>query len=214
LFPTDDDSPQNRTGAMTEPTPAMTRKERELASHSRDILDTAIALFAENGYHQTTMQMIAERAEFSVGYLYKHFSGKEEMYRKSVTYHFQHLDAIIDASEASSLSPLDKIMDSYRQICSHFNHHRDFMRIYHEEIGERVVDMQAIKCRHHKNLVLSLRNALDQGQLRPHDPVMLAAAIQGATKEMFKIFAERPGDTPFDLLPDTLFSLLIDPLRA
>ena len=208
------DSTHIRTGAMTEPTPSTTRKEREFASHSQDILDAAIALFADNGYHQTTMQMIAERAEFSMGYLYKHFSGKEEMYLKSLTYHFERLDAIIDASEASNLSPLDKIMDSYRKICSHFNHHRDFMRIYHEEIGENVIDMQAIKCRHHEGLVKSLQSALDQGQLRPHDPVMLAAAVQGATKEMFKVFADRPGDNPFDMLPDTIFSLLIDPLRA
>ena len=48
------------------PTPA-TRRERELARHRQEILDAAVHLFAENGFHPTTMQMIAERAEFSVG---------------------------------------------------------------------------------------------------------------------------------------------------
>lgn len=198
---------------MTEQSPSQTRKEREFASHNQDILEAAMHLFADNGYYQTTMQMIADRAEFSVGYLYKHFSSKEQMYQELVEFHFTRLDEIMAESRAATDSPLERIRRSYQSICEHFNHHRDFMRIYHEEIGSEVCSLEDRKSKHYQDLVRELRAALDKGLIRDHDPELLAAVIQGATKELLNVLAERPGENPFDPLPDLIFSLLIDPLR-
>ncbi len=73
---------------MTDPAPqTLTRKEREALRHRSAILEAAESLFAEQGFHATTVQMIADAAEFSVGYLYKHFDGKEDLYRTLVTGH-------------------------------------------------------------------------------------------------------------------------------
>jgi hypothetical protein len=48
-------------------------RDREHARHRREILAAAVRLFAEHGYHETTMQLVAQAADVSVGYLYKHF---------------------------------------------------------------------------------------------------------------------------------------------
>lgn len=196
----------------TDPQP--TRKEREHARHHQDILDAAVALFAENGYYQTTMQMIAERAEFSVGYLYKHFPGKEEMYREMFAFHIQRLDQLIAEVKDQGLDPLTEIHRTYQTICRHFNRHRDFMRIFHDEVAGDIPELAASKKKHHREIAGKLARAQDVGQLRPFDVDLLAAAVQGATKELFGELAERTDDHPFDSLPDVLFSLLIDPLRA
>ncbi|PIE75435.1 hypothetical protein CSA17_07505, partial [bacterium DOLJORAL78_65_58] len=108
---------------MTDET--LSRKEREQQRHRQGILQAAVTLFAERGYHQTTMQMVAEKAEFSVGYLYKHFAGKEEMYQALLAFHIHSLDAIFAAQKARGLSPLEEIHASYSAICEHFNHHRN-----------------------------------------------------------------------------------------
>jgi hypothetical protein len=42
---------------------------------------------------------------------------------------------------------------------------------------------------------------------------MVAAAMQGAIKELFHELALSDQEPPFDSLPDLVFSLLIDPLR-
>lgn len=200
---------------MTESSPAgqPTRKEREFAQHHQEILDAAESLFAEKGYYQTTMQMIADSAEFSVGYLYKHFSGKEEMYKEMVQYHLGRFDELAAEVEAQGLSPLEEIHCTYQEICRHFNRHRDFMRIFHEGVAGDFCELSDSKKRHYQDILAKLIRAQEAGELKPIDATLLAAAIQGATKELFGELAERPGDNPFDSLPDVLFSLLIDPHR-
>lgn len=56
------------------------RKEREYLQHRGEILQAAEKLFAEIGYHNTSMDMIAEKAEFSKGSLYNYFENKEYLF--------------------------------------------------------------------------------------------------------------------------------------
>jgi AcrR family transcriptional regulator len=195
-------------------TPAPTRKEREAARHRQEILDVAMRLFADGGYHETTMQMIADAAEFSVGYLYKHFPGKEDMFRAMVDTHVTFIDDVIAEVQARGLPPLVEMRAIYEAICEHFNHHRDFMRIYHQRIDGGICAIEERKQGHQDNIVRSIRQALDEGSMRSVDPVLLAAMIQGAAEELFHVLSERDEPRPFDTLTDTLFSLLIDPLRT
>ena len=57
----------------------LTKREIATRERRRFILETAIACFAEKGFHQTGMRDIAKRAEVSLGNLYNHFSGKHDM---------------------------------------------------------------------------------------------------------------------------------------
>ena len=41
----------------------------------------------------------------------------------------------------------------------------------------------------------------------------MAAIVQGASQELFHELASRDVDHPFDSLPETLFTFIIDPLR-
>jgi AcrR family transcriptional regulator len=60
---------------------ALTRREREQTRHRREVLEAALTLFAQQGYDATSMQEIAQAAEFGVGTLYRLFpGGKEELY--------------------------------------------------------------------------------------------------------------------------------------
>lgn len=188
------------------------RRDRERARHRQEILDAAVRLFAEHGFYQTTMQMVAERAEFSVGYLYKHFAGKEEMYQEMVLYHSGRMAEMLDYREGDPASALEKIRHTLVQVAEHFNHHRDFMRIFHQEIGG-CDELLETKKQHFEVLVQWLRQAQDEGEIRAYDPELLAAAIQGSIKELFGELADRSDTNPFDQLPDLVFQLLIDPLR-
>jgi AcrR family transcriptional regulator len=194
--------------------PALTRKERDLARNRKEIIETAVALFAEFGYYQTTMQMIAERAEFSVGYLYKHFSGKEEMFSEMVRFHMERLDEIIAEVDAEGMPPLEGLHRTYVRVAEHFNAHPDFMRIYHQEIGGESGEPLERKKDHYDDLVVTLDAAVAAGELRADlDVGMLAAAMTGAVRELFRVMSERGGDRPFTGLADIVFHYLIDPHR-
>ena len=57
------------------------RKKREYLQHRKEVLQAALKLFSEKGFHAVTMQEIAKEAEFAVGSLYKFFPNKEELYK-------------------------------------------------------------------------------------------------------------------------------------
>lgn len=60
------------------PDASLSRRERERQMRRQAMLDAAAAVFAEKGYAQSTLDEIAERAEFGKGTLYNYFEdGKE-----------------------------------------------------------------------------------------------------------------------------------------
>ncbi len=56
-----------------------TRREAATARRREQILEAALARFVENGYHQTGVRDIAERAGVSVGNVYNHFPSKHHI---------------------------------------------------------------------------------------------------------------------------------------
>ncbi len=65
----------------------ISRKEREKKRRREEILLAAQKCFAQNGYHECTMEDIAREYECSVGSLYNFFGGKEEIYRSIFEMH-------------------------------------------------------------------------------------------------------------------------------
>ncbi len=55
--------------------------ERHAEARRRQILDAALACFAREGFHRTTMQAIFREADLSPGAVYTYFFGKEDIVR-------------------------------------------------------------------------------------------------------------------------------------
>jgi len=60
------------------PTRRATRRQPEVSRG--EILDAALACFTEAGYHETSIDAIADRAGLSKGAIYWHFAGKRELF--------------------------------------------------------------------------------------------------------------------------------------
>ena len=59
----------------------VSRREREKRQQRQEVLDVALRLFSEKGYHNVSMHAIAKEAEFAIGTLYKFFRNKEDLYK-------------------------------------------------------------------------------------------------------------------------------------
>ena len=57
----------------------LSRREREKAAHRQEILDAAVKVFAEKGFHGATLEEVAHEADFSKGAIYLYFSNKEDL---------------------------------------------------------------------------------------------------------------------------------------
>jgi AcrR family transcriptional regulator len=80
-----------------EPTPSAARTPRGEQTRAL-ILDTALELFRERGYEDTTMRAIAERAGVAVGNAYYYFRSKEQLVQTFYARtHEEHLAASAEA---------------------------------------------------------------------------------------------------------------------
>ncbi len=60
-------------------TNSLSRKQREIAGRHDLFLSIARSVLHEHGFHHLSMDLVAEKAEYSKGTIYQHFSCKEEM---------------------------------------------------------------------------------------------------------------------------------------
>lgn len=76
------------------------RKKLSGEQRRRSIIHAATRLFAENGYHATSIRRIAREAEVSEALIYKHFASKEELYEEGLNYSRSMLSLTVDKLES------------------------------------------------------------------------------------------------------------------
>ena len=72
---------------------------------SQAIVDAAYHLFVEQGFHGTSMRQIARRAGITVGGIYNHFEGKEQIFEQVLLqkHPYRRVLAILEATPAANV---------------------------------------------------------------------------------------------------------------
>ena len=68
------------------------------------ILGVALELFAEEGYHNASISMIAERAGISKGLMYNYFESKEDLIRTIIIEGLDRLGALLDPNRDGTIT--------------------------------------------------------------------------------------------------------------
>lgn len=170
-------------------TSKMTRRERERAAHREAILQAAEEVFANKGFHAATVQEIADRAEFSVGYLYNHFKNKDALYVELVDSRFdaymKHVEDRLNATEDS----VHKIGVAIRAVMEFFVEHEQFFRIFlrvGSQTGEELMPGLPEKSLHKyyrytERFAAMLGRGVDAGVFVQADPHLLAQCLENIT---------------------------------
>ena len=92
----------------------LTQEERKKETRQL-LLESAVEVFAQLGFHGASVDKIAEYAGFSKGAVYAHFNSKEELFlailEKQMHLHVHNIHQIID--QQHSLSHFIETMDEY-----------------------------------------------------------------------------------------------------
>lgn len=92
----------------------LTQEERKKETRQL-LLESAVEVFAQLGFHGASVEKIAEYAGFSKGAVYAHFNSKEELFlailEKQMHLHVYNIHQIID--QQHSLSHFIEAMDEY-----------------------------------------------------------------------------------------------------
>ena len=98
----------------------MSEREEAKAKRRHLIVSAAIECFINNGIHQTGIRDIAELAGVSLGNLYNHFAGKDELIAEIAVLEGKELDQfakMLDA-EKDALTAIRKFVDGYLDYAS------------------------------------------------------------------------------------------------
>jgi len=98
-------------------------------SRRKKIILAAQAEFARNGYYNTEVASIAEKAGVSKGTIYNYFDNKEAILLAVVNAGFEQLGERMRKISAEIADPVEKMSEALREYLKFFDSHKAFYRV-------------------------------------------------------------------------------------
>ncbi|MFZ7127961.1 MAG: TetR/AcrR family transcriptional regulator [Desulfobacterales bacterium] len=153
-------------------------KDQDLVQRRRrQIVDAAVGLFIQNGFHKTTTRQIARAAGFSIGSLYEYVASKEDiLYLVCDAIHAEMEQGMWEALERAQKGsdPLAEVIREYFRVCHRMSDH--ILLIYQETQSlprkwRRIVLENEVRITGLFTRVLS--QLIDTGNIPPLEPAAL-----------------------------------------
>jgi AcrR family transcriptional regulator len=100
--------------AMSEPKITELKHRLPAAARRTQLLDVALDRFAATGYHETSMDDIAETAGVTKPVLYQHFSSKRKLYLELLERVGRELVAVVVAGAEAEETPYQQLLGGFR----------------------------------------------------------------------------------------------------
>jgi AcrR family transcriptional regulator len=193
------------------------RRAREKERQRQEMLKAAFSLFTEKGYHNVTMQEIAEKAEFAIGTLYKFFRNKEDLYQTLILEMSDEFNATILNVLNEPHDEVEKLRNFVQTQGELLRSNIPMIRLYFSEIhGESFNPMAGLDAeirRRHDKVVKRLADIFASGirnkRFRPiADPQSLALALHAIITAFFFRWLEKPQGHEHYEKPDTILNIL------
>ncbi|MBN2321528.1 MAG: TetR/AcrR family transcriptional regulator [Acidobacteria bacterium] len=193
----------------------LSRRERLKASNYREILEAAQELFTANGYHNVTMNQIAEKAEFSIGTLYNFFKNKEDLYHSLILEKLKEFSEIQFLTLDKDLPVLQRIGEFIDNAIRFFGDHIPFIRIFFAETRGESHNLRS-RLRHDARKIMNeiderIASVMEEGVqkkiFRKLDPFHLALTLQGICQAFLFHSMEYPEQYPEGLKAEIIFNL-------
>jgi len=193
------------------------RRERERLRHRQEILDTALRLFSEKGYHNVSMQEIAKTAEFGVGTLYKFFKNKEELYKDLVLEQSNRFhEALMRAIEEGE-DEVEKLRNYVRVKGEVFRENVAMIRLYFAETRGASFNVMAglddtIR-KLYNEFLKRLSSVFEKGMKRKRfnriaEPYHLALCLDSISNAFLFLWLDSPEKHPYPEDPDMVLNVL------
>ncbi len=111
----------------------MPRKREQLEAMRRSsreaIMQAALRLFAERGYHATTISAIAQEAGIAKGLVYNYFASKQELLEQVVLLGFREFESLMPALSAAR-HPRERLQRLFELAETLIREKTEFFRLY------------------------------------------------------------------------------------
>ncbi len=194
----------------------LSRREREKCRQRKEMIAAALSLFSEKGYHNVSMQEIAETAEFAIGTLYKFFQNKEDLYKALVMEQSERFEVAFEAAIAGPADEIEKLRNFVRIRRDMCRDNLPFIRLFLAESKGASFNLKA-------GLDADLRKKIDafmeklahifesgmeNGRFQKiADPYSLAIALDSVIDAFILLWVESPERHPFPEDPDVILNI-------
>jgi TetR/AcrR family transcriptional regulator, repressor of fatR-cypB operon len=199
---------------------SLTRKEREKRARQQDILKAARELFTAKGFRDTTLDEIAQKAEFGKGTLYNYFSSKDEIFHAIID---QAIEDSITMARECAAEPGDarsRFTSYARKTMQFIRENGELLHVIFQELhGARKMEHTRLKDILDRSRTVTgtmgavLRHDMDKGLLVQGDPARYVSLLD----DMVRGFASKQvilqgglSDEEIDHAADLIVSLLFD----
>jgi TetR/AcrR family fatty acid metabolism transcriptional regulator len=118
--------------------PVLGRTKKEVLSEFRrsELLTAARAVFGKKGFHDASIEEIAEMAEVAKGTVYLYYKSKRDLYMEALRFGVESLNKELKARAARPGSCLETLRLLTETKMVFFEANLDFFRIYYSELGK------------------------------------------------------------------------------
>lgn len=177
----------------------LSRRERERERHRLQILEAAERVFVRKGYYATTIEEIAQEAEFAVGTIYNFFKGKEELYAQAVEKIAQGLTRLLEERVLPQPDPDAAIASLIELRLTYFEEHRGLFRVFYEtspgsrlDLARALPDnLKGLYDRYVKTISDIFAHGIRKGQFDDLDPLYLTLCLEGILNAFFSYWSTR-----------------------
>lgn len=200
------------------------RREREKLRQREEMLATALDLFSQKGYHNVSMQEIAEKAEFAIGTLYKFFQNKEELYKALVLEQCDEFEEALTQAIEKPEDEVEKLRNYVRTKLEWFRSNLPFVRLFLAESRGASFNIKAgldeVLRKRYYNFMEGIALIFDRGikslRFKPiAEPYYLAVALDSIVDASLLLWLDAPERYPYPEDPDAILNIffkgLIEP---
>ena len=105
-----------------------------VSSRRRQLLDAAVVVMGRTGFHQMSMQALADEAQVSVGLFYKYFGSKEDILLAAIVDILETFrDQLQPAMDRVGDDPVEQLIAGFRQYVTIVDENRDAVVLTYRE---------------------------------------------------------------------------------
>jgi AcrR family transcriptional regulator len=179
------------------------------------LITCAARLFAERGYHPTSVADIVAALGVGKGVFYWYFASKEELLAELLKSSNRELRKRQQQAIGNEADPVRRIELGMRATLEWFHQHREYFAIIQFAATDETFAPVLARNREISiaDTIRHLKDGIVEGAIRDADPEMLAQAIHGVVAELTRAYiVDR--DEPVDHVAGLAVTFCLDGLRA
>lgn len=182
------------------------------------ILDAALDVFSENGYHDSAVDDIVRRADSSKGTFYFHFPSKQAIFMALAEEAARRVGDAVERAVSAEQDPVERVDAALRAVLDIFARHRSLAKLLLVDLvnlgggfGSTLAEVRAGLAR---RIAALLDDAIARGAIPPIDSNIAAYAWLGAVNEIVTRWLHTGTPTRLEDVLPTLRALLLGSLGA